>query len=133
MAKVLVVEDNPSNLDLALEILHFQGYDTAVVTTGRECLAAVQREMPDLILMDLQLPGIDGLSLTKMIRKNSGTSHIPVLALTAHANRDIREKAFKAGCNAFMEKPIRLETFRAAVKELLGSADLGAARRTGQA
>jgi len=121
MAKILVMEDNPSNLELALEILHLEGHDTAVALSGRDGMRIVEKEAPDLILMDLQLPGIDGLSLTKMLKSNPQTRHIPILAVTAHANREIRDKALKAGGSGFLEKPIQLKTFRDAVEALLGS------------
>jgi len=103
---VLVVEDNPINLKLVRDILKAQGYRVAESTTGEEALDALKFIRPDLILMDIQLPGMDGLRAARLLRDNPETRDIPVVALTAHVMRGDEVKAKEAGCAGYIPKPI---------------------------
>lgn len=95
--KILIVEDNPLNLELITDILEANGYLITAAITGSDALKQVDVETPDLILMDIQLPGLDGLTVTGMIKKKPGFEKIPIIALTAHAMRGDEEKAREAG------------------------------------
>ena len=97
--KILIVEDNPLNLELISDILEAKGYAITAAVTGTDALKQVDIEAPDLILMDIQLPGIDGLTVTGMIKKKPGLEDIPIIALTAHAMRGDEKKAREAGCD----------------------------------
>ena len=103
---ILVVEDNMLNLELISDLLEVHGYRVLKATAGAEALKQSQSEHPDLILMDIQLPGLDGLTITGILKDDPGTRDIPVIALTAHAMRGDEEKALQAGCNAYISKPI---------------------------
>lgn len=110
-AVVLVVEDNEKNLKLVRDVLEYAGFTVQVATTGEEALARARATSPDLILMDLQLPGIDGQATLLRLREDPATSGIPVVALTAFAMRDDREKAMAAGFDGYLEKPISVRQF----------------------
>ena len=103
---ILVVEDNMLNLELISDLLEVHGYRVLKATAGAGALKQSQSEHPDLILMDIQLPGLDGLTITGILKDDPGTRDIPVIALTAHAMRGDEEKALQAGCNAYISKPI---------------------------
>jgi len=109
--RILVVEDNPINMELVRDILNAYGYRVLEATHGYECLECLRREPPDLILMDLQLPGIDGISLTRQIKQDENLRHIPVVALTAYAMKGDREKALEAGCSGVITKPLDTREF----------------------
>lgn len=109
--RVLVVEDNDKNLKLARDLLEFAGFAVEVATTGEEAVAQAERSVPDLILMDLQLPGIDGHEALAQLRANPETREIPVVALTASAMPMDRERAISAGFDGFLEKPISVREF----------------------
>jgi signal transduction histidine kinase/CheY-like chemotaxis protein len=104
---ILVVEDNPINLKLVRDILKQSGYRVAESTTGEEALDALKFIRPDLILMDIQLPGMDGLRAARLLRDNPETSHIPVIALTAHVMKGDEVRAKEAGCAGYIPKPIQ--------------------------
>lgn len=104
--RVLIVEDNPTNLLLVETILRRAGYRTDAARTAEEVMGRIASARPDLILMDLQLPGQDGLSLTRQLKANVATSAIPIVALTAHAMKDDRARALSAGCDGYIAKPI---------------------------
>ncbi len=97
---ILVVEDNPMNMELVSDILEVHGYQIIQAINGNEAIPLAQGKMPDLILMDIQLPGLDGLTVTGIIKDNPDTRGIPIIALTAHAMRGDEEKARMAGCDA---------------------------------
>ena len=116
---ILVVEDNPGNLKLAREILASRGYRVLEAATGEEALDAVKFIRPDLILMDIQLPGMDGLTVTRKLKSNPATQDIPTIALTAHAMPGDQARALEAGCVGYIAKPIDTATFPRRVAEVL--------------
>jgi two-component system cell cycle response regulator DivK len=118
---VLLVEDNERNLKLARDVLEFAGFIVQVATTGEDALDQAMSSPPDLILMDLQLPGIDGNETFLRIRGNPVTSRIPVVALTAFAMSQDRDKALDAGFDGYLEKPISVRTFPDQVRAYLPS------------
>jgi two-component system, cell cycle response regulator DivK len=103
---ILVVEDNPKNLKLIRAVLEFSGYAVIAATSGEEGVRLAGEASPDLILMDLQLPGIDGAEALRQIRSATDQPGIPVVAVTAFAMSDDREKAFASGFDGYVEKPI---------------------------
>ena len=103
---VLLVEDNPRNLKLARDVLEFAGFAVTAVTTGEEALPAAQRTRPDVILMDLQLPGIDGHAALSRLRADPQTAGIPVVAVSAFAMQVDRDRALDSGFDGYIEKPI---------------------------
>jgi len=108
---ILIVEDNPTNMKLARDVLRSAGYRVAESTTGEEALDALKFIHPHLILMDIQLPGMDGLQAARRVRDNPETRHIPVVALTAHVMKGDEERAREAGCVGHIPKPIDTVTF----------------------
>ena len=120
---VLLVEDNEKNLKLARDVLEFAGFVVHVATTGEDAVSQARARPPDLILMDLQLPGIDGHEALSQLRGDPDTSQIPVVALTAFAMRQDRDKALSAGFDGYLEKPIRVRTFPDQVRAHLRSED----------
>src|SRR3954468_8413168 len=108
MTKILLVEDNEMNRDMLSRRLTRQGYVVVMATDGEVALSMVSEENPDLVLMDRSLPVLDGWEATRRLKSNPATSHIPVIALTAHAMSADREKAMAAGCNDYDTKPIEL-------------------------
>ena len=102
---VLVVEDNLDNYELVRNILEFAGYDTFLAVNGLDGVNAASKQKPDLILMDMSLPEMDGWEATKLIRGNPDTAHIPMIALTVHTLPVERQRALEAGVNAYLPKP----------------------------
>ncbi len=109
MYKILLVEDNEMNRDLLSRRLRRNGYEVVVAVTGREALTQARTVAPDLILMDLSLPEIDGWEATRQLKQNQATRRIPVIALTAHAMRADLERAIQAGCDQFETKPVMFD------------------------
>ena len=109
--RILVVEDNDKNLKLTRDVLEFAGYTVEVAITGEEAVAQALASVPDLILMDLQLPGMDGHEALARLRADPDTQRVPVVALTASAMPMDRERALSAGFDGFLEKPIRVREF----------------------
>jgi CheY-like chemotaxis protein len=116
---ILVVEDNPYNMMLVVAVLERAGLRSAQTTSAEEARRFIERVHPDVILMDIQLPGEDGLSLTRELKTNPTTAHIPVIALTAHAMKGDEVQAMAAGCDAYVAKPINTHTFAAVVAQFL--------------
>jgi CheY-like chemotaxis protein len=108
---VLVVEDNPANMELAVDLLDVGGYRPLQAATAEEAIRLAQAERPCLILMDIGLPGMDGLQATRLLRQNPTTADIPVVALTAQAMSGDKEKILAAGCVGYISKPIDTRTF----------------------
>src|ERR1700722_16776486 len=108
MARILLVEDNELNRDMLSRRLIRKGYEVILAQNGQEGLEAAQNHTPDLILMDMSLPVMDGWEATRRLKEVPATSRIPVVALTAHALSDDREKARRAGCDAYETKPVEL-------------------------
>jgi CheY-like chemotaxis protein len=120
MAKILLVEDNEMNRDMLSRRLQKKGYDVVIAFDGGAGVDMARREVPDLILMDMSLPVMDGWTATQEIKKTAETSHIPVIALTAHAMASDREKALAAGCDDYDTKPIELPRLLDKIEALLG-------------
>lgn len=118
---ILLVEDNEANQMLARAVLELEGYEVRVAGSGPEVIEALRECRPDLILMDVQLPGEDGLSLTRDLKSDPATAPIPVVALTAHAMTGDRQLALNAGCMGYISKPIDTRTFGSQVREFLSS------------
>jgi two-component system cell cycle response regulator DivK len=106
--RILVIEDNPDNRILITDVLSSLAYEVLVAIDGEEGLKMAKAEIPDLILMDLSLPKVDGWTATTQIKADETLAHIPVIALTAHAMVGDREKALEAGCDDYVSKPIDL-------------------------
>jgi len=106
MARVLIVDDNPTNLKLVAYLVKAQGYEVDTASDADTALAAIRARKPAVILMDLQLPGVDGLELTRRIKTDQATSDIAIIAVTAYAMKGDREKALEAGCDDYVTKPI---------------------------
>ena len=119
---ILVVEDNPANLKLIGELLRARGYTVLEAGNGEDALARVRRVKPDLILMDLQLPGMDGLACARAIRSDPETAAIPTVALTAHAMKGDEERAREAGCVGYITKPINTSEFGTQIEGFLRQA-----------
>ena len=116
---VLLVEDNDRNLKLARDVLEFAGFTVLVAVTGEDAVVRATSARPDLVLMDLQLPGIDGHEALIRLRHDERTSDIPVVALTAFAMREDRERALAAGFDGYLHKPIDVRRFPDQVREHL--------------
>ena len=121
MARVLVVEDNPTNLTLATFLLESAGHVVLVATDAEAGLAIARSECPDLVLMDIQLPGMDGLEAIGILKSDETTRRIPVIALTALAMKGDEERIRAAGCDGYIAKPMRYQSFLATVAERLGT------------
>ncbi len=107
--RILVVEDNRDNMTLIVDVLTSLDYEVLQATDGEQGVKLALHEVPDLILMDLSLPRMDGWTATRTIKAESRLSHIPVIALTAHAMVGDRERALEAGCDDYISKPINLQ------------------------
>ena len=119
MAKLLLVEDNEMNRDMLSRRLIRRGYEVAIAVDGDQGLTMAQSEKPDLVLMDMSLPVIDGWEATRRIKSSEETRHLPVIGLTAHAMAGDREKALEAGCDDYDTKPIELERLIGKIEALL--------------
>jgi CheY-like chemotaxis protein len=120
MTKILLVEDNEMNRDMLSRRLERRGYEVIVAVDGEEGVALAKVDAPDVVLMDLSLPGIDGWEATRQLKAADETRAIPVLALTAHAMAGDRDKALEAGCDDFDTKPVDLPRLVAKIEGLLG-------------
>jgi CheY-like chemotaxis protein len=119
MPKVLLVEDNEMNRDMLSRRLERGGYDVLIAVDGEQGLSLARSEMPDLILMDISLPIMDGWEVTRRLKNNERTRDIPVIALTAHALLSDREKAFRMGCDDYDTKPVDLSRLKEKIENLL--------------
>jgi CheY-like chemotaxis protein len=122
MPKILVVEDNEMNRDMLTRRLARRGFETAVAVDGDEGLARARSERPDLILMDMSLPALDGWEATRRLKAAPETRSIPVIALTAHAMADDRERALDAGCDDYDTKPVEFAGLLEKIEALLSHA-----------
>ncbi len=120
MKKILLVEDNEMNRDMLSRRLVRNGFEVAIAVDGEQGIAMAQSERPDLILMDMSLPVIDGWEATRRVRASGTTSAIPIIALTAHAMSGDREKAIEAGCDDYDTKPIEMPRLLEKINALLG-------------
>ena len=119
MARILVVEDNPANMTLAVFLLQREGYTVLSAIDAEVGLTMARSGRPDLILMDIQLPGMDGLQATALLKADEATRAIPVIALTALAMKGDEERIRAAGCDGYVAKPIRYKEFLASIAESL--------------
>ncbi len=120
--KILIVEDNLMNLELATDLLEVAGYVIIQAGTAEEGIKLARAESPDLILMDISLPGMDGLEATGDLKQNPTTKDIPVIAITAHAMKGDEKKALAAGCAGYIMKPIDTRAFPKTVTRFIESA-----------
>lgn len=119
MARILIVEDNPANMKLVSILLERVGHTVLCAVDAETGMTLARAEHPDLILMDIQLPGMDGLAATALLKQDPTTAAIPVIALTALAMKDDKEKTLAAGCDAYIAKPLRYQELYAAIDALL--------------
>ena len=119
MPKILLVEDNEMNRDMLSRRLQHKGYQVVLALNGQNGVEITQTEAPDLILMDMSLPVLDGWEATRHLKAGSATRHIPIIALTAHAMSSDREKALEAGCDDYDTKPVELPRLLAKIDALL--------------
>jgi two-component system cell cycle response regulator DivK len=130
MARVLIIEDNPANMKLSSLLLHHAGHTVLCAVDAETGLTSARADQPDLILMDIQLPGMDGLAATAHLKQDPATAGIPVIALTALAMKEDKEKSRIAGCDAYITKPLRYQELYAAIDILLAK---GKARAVSEA
>ncbi|MGA2863013.1 MAG: response regulator [Verrucomicrobiota bacterium] len=123
--KILIIEDNPMNLDLAADLLQANGYVVLKAENALKGIAMAKTDHPDLILMDISLPDLDGLEATRRLKLDPATRQIPIIALTAHAMKGDEEKALAAGCQGYLTKPIDTRSFPKQVGRFI-AADGGA-------
>ena len=117
--RILIIEDTPANMKLATLLLRREGYEVLQATNARDGIALAREHLPALILMDIQLPGMDGLDATRMLKGDRATCAIPVVALTAFAMKGDEDRILAAGCDGYVAKPIQYKLFLATVKERL--------------
>jgi two-component system cell cycle response regulator DivK len=119
MAKILIIEDNPANMKLASLLMRHAGHTVLCALDAESGLTLARADQPDLIMVDIQLPGMDGLAATALLKQDPATAAIPVIALTAMAMKADREKSRLAGCDAYIAKPLRYKELYAAIDTLL--------------
>ena len=119
--RILIIEDQEDNRQIMHDVLSANGYESLEATTGEDGLVVAEREKPDLILMDIQLPKMDGYEVTRRIKVNSALKHIPIIAVTSYALSGDDAQAFAAGCNSYVAKPFSPRALLAKVREYLPS------------
>jgi CheY-like chemotaxis protein len=119
MPKILLVEDNETNRDMLRRRLERKGYQVVIAEDGEQGYALAQAEKPDLILMDISLPAMDGWQVAHLLKADDATRHIPIVVLTAHALVSDRAKAFEMGCSDYQTKPIEFERLSQRIEDLL--------------
>jgi two-component system cell cycle response regulator DivK len=124
--RILIVEDNELNLKLFRDLLEAHEFETIETKNGNEAIELVKSRHPDLILMDIQLPEISGLDVTKRIKADKNINTIPIIAVTAFAMKDDEEKIMRAGCEAYISKPISIGHFLETIRKFLGEPVVGA-------
>jgi two-component system, cell cycle response regulator DivK len=133
MRKLLLVEDNEMNRDMLSRRLERKGYQVVLAVDGQSGVEVAQSEVPDLVLMDMSLPVLDGWEATRRLKAHSSTQHIPVIALTAHAMSSDRDKALEAGCDDYDTKPVELPRLLGKIEALLNGTPNESASAEGQA
>jgi CheY-like chemotaxis protein len=121
MPRILLVEDNEMNRDMLSRRLQRRGYEVIIAVDGQQGVAMAQSESPDLVLMDMSLPLMDGWEVTRTLKGAAETKHLPIIALTAHAMSTDRDKAMEAGCDDYDTKPIELPRLLGKMEALLGA------------
>jgi two-component system, cell cycle response regulator DivK len=125
VARILVVEDNDKNLKLVRDVLLYAGYEVVEARTGEQGVALAEQTLPDLVLMDLQLPGIDGTEALRRLRENPATCDVPVVAVTAYAMKEDRERTRSAGFDGYVTKPLSVRSLPEQVRSYLTGGGLG--------
>jgi two-component system cell cycle response regulator DivK len=125
VTKILLVEDDEMNRDMLSRRLLKREYEVVIAVDGEQGVAMARSESPDIILMDMSLPGIDGWTATRQVKADEATRAIPVIALTAHAMAGDREKALEAGCDDFDTKPVELQRLLGKIESLVGGTTAG--------
>ena len=123
MPKILLVEDNEMNRDMLWRRLQRRGYEVVLAMDGQNGVEKARAEAPDLVLMDMSLPVLDGWEATRRLKADTATQHIPIIALTAHAMSSDREKALEAGCDDYDTKPIELPRLLQKIETLLSGGE----------
>ena len=118
--KILIVEDNEQNMELFCDILTAKGYQVIQARDGETGIELAKKERPDLIIMDVQLPGMDGLTATKIIRDDHSIKDVCIIAVTAHAMKGDEENFIRAGCNSYIQKPIVIKDFLTKIASCMG-------------
>jgi two-component system cell cycle response regulator DivK len=119
MARILIIEDNPANMKLACLLMEKAGHETLRAVDAETGLTIAHMQQPDLILMDIQLPGMDGFMATALLKRDPATATIPIIALTSMAMKDDKQRSEAAGCDAYIAKPLRYQELYAAIDALL--------------
>lgn len=132
MIKVLIAEDNPVNRELLRELLEIRGYEVFEACDGQEALRALEVNRPDILLLDLGMPVLDGYGTIRKIRENASLAKLPVLAVTAYAMRGDKEKIIDSGFDGYLSKPIEAGTLIAEINRLLNSSGKSAERSSAQ-
>lgn len=122
MATILIVEDNELNMKLFHDLLEAHGYKTLQTRNGIDAIALARKHKPDLIVMDIQLPEVSGLDVTKWLKEDDSLRHIPIVAVTAFAMKGDEERIREGGCEAYVSKPISVSRFLDTIRELVPSA-----------
>jgi CheY-like chemotaxis protein len=120
---ILIIEDNEMNLELAITLLETTGFAVVPARTAEEGLRLAEQHLPDLILMDFSLPGMDGLTATRELKANPLTCHLAVIGLSANAMKGDEETALEAGCNGYLTKPIDTRTFASIIKNFISTVE----------
>jgi CheY-like chemotaxis protein len=120
MAKILIVEDNEMNMDMLSRRLTRHGFEVVTATDGGQGISIARSERPDLILMDMGLPVVDGWEATRQLKAAADTRFIPIIALTAHAVDEERERCMAAGCDEYESKPVKFEKLMVKIEGLIG-------------
>ena len=118
-AKILYIEDNFDNMTLVKRILEIEGYEVIEAGTGEEGLAKAFESHPDIVITDINLPDIDGYTVTNTLKKDEGTAHIPIIAMTANVMKKDRETVFEAGCDGYISKPIDVDELPTQIEKFL--------------
>ena len=118
---ILIIEDNPLNVELASDLLEASGFRVHATRTAEEGIRLARELSPELVLMDIGLPGMDGLCATRTLKADPATSHLAVVGLTAHAMKGDERTALDAGCDGYLTKPINTRTFIAAIKDFIAA------------
>jgi two-component system cell cycle response regulator DivK len=121
-AKVLYIEDNIDNMTLVKRVLEIEGYEVIAAETGRDGLNKAQANFPDIVITDINLPDIDGYEITRILKSNHKTSHIPVVAMTANVMQKHRDSVAAAGCDGFISKPIDIDELPDLIESFLKGA-----------
>jgi two-component system cell cycle response regulator DivK len=127
MPKILLVEDNEMNRDMLSRRLQRKGYHVVLAVDGQSGVEMAQTQAPDLVLMDMSLPVLDGWEATRRLKADAATQHIPIIALTAHAMSSDREKALEAGCDEYDTKPVELPRLLGKIEALLSGGEMASA------